>query len=81
VRDKTQPPAFAEVHDATERAIELLNRAHGHRVHHLLMELGVRLRRVEPVLHSNVRVVQIDGLKPHGYRSRRVYIDDFNAAP
>src|SRR4029079_6776081 len=78
VRHKTQSPPSTEINDAAERAVELLERTHGDRVHHLLVELRVRFRRLESVLHRDVYVIEIDGLEPDGRGGSRVYINDFN---
>jgi hypothetical protein len=48
-------------HPAPQGVLEVLDRPHRHRIHHLLVELRARLRRREPVLGEQGAVVEVDG--------------------
>ena len=45
---------------AAERALEMADRRHRHRIHHLLVELRIGLRRRQPVLRQQLGVIKID---------------------
>jgi hypothetical protein len=69
------------MNDPAKGTVELLERPHRDRVHHLLVELRVGLRRFEAVLHRDVRVVEADRLEPDSLGSRRIDVDHFDATP
>ena len=78
---EAQPAPAAEVQTPPERAIELLERTHGDRVDHLLVELRIRLGGLQAVLHGDVGVVQIHGPEPHRRRAGGVHVDHLDAPP
>ena len=49
-------------HAAPEGVLEVLDRPHRHRVHHLLVELRVGFGRREPALGEQGAIVEVDGL-------------------
>ena len=51
------------VHDAAERALEVLDRPHRDRVDHLLPELRVRVRRRQPVGGEHFQRTEVDAGK------------------
>ena len=66
-------------HPAPERFFEPVNCRHRDRIDHLLVELGVGLRGLKPVLGQKVLAVQIDRLVEHA--ARGVEVDDLDVFP
>jgi hypothetical protein len=62
VGQEAQGRPSLEAEPAPERGVEVLEDLRRHGVNHLLVEAGVRLDRVEPPLHQESRVVEVDRL-------------------
>jgi len=64
--DMALPPRFRVVRRperyAAQRPLEVADGGHGHRVHHLLVELRISLRGLQSVPRQQVGVLQVDGL-------------------
>src|SRR5262245_31060893 len=56
---KTIRPAPMDV--ASQRRLEHLDSSGSDRIDHLLVEAGIRLRRIETVVRQQERVVEVDG--------------------
>ena len=71
--------ARAQAQPAPQRAVKVLQRAHGHGIDHLLVETRIGLGRIEPALQQDCRVVEVH----RGVEAARVpvVVDDFQPRP